>query len=198
MDMKAAQICYGSPEFQLTKAAIAELGRWYGIPTWGYAGCSDAKVMDQQAAAEAMLSITMAKLTGANLVHDVGYLESGLTGSFEMMVLSDELIGLADHLMKGIEISPETLMLDELDEVGPGGHFLNTANTREHFRDFWYPDLLSREIRESWEADGKKPLGALLNNKVKSLIKEHQPAVLDADIKENLEQILERADKETQ
>jgi trimethylamine--corrinoid protein Co-methyltransferase len=56
MDMSAAQICYGSPEFQLTKAAVAELGRWYGIPTWGYAGCSDAKVMDGQAAAEAMLS----------------------------------------------------------------------------------------------------------------------------------------------
>ncbi|NQS92295.1 MAG: trimethylamine methyltransferase family protein, partial [Chloroflexi bacterium] len=72
MDMKAAQICYGSPEFQLTKAAIAELGRWYGIPTWGYAGCSDAKVMDEQAAAEAMLSIVMATFTGANLIHDVG------------------------------------------------------------------------------------------------------------------------------
>jgi len=44
------QICYASPEFQLTKAAVAELGRWYGLPTWGYAGCSDAKVMDEQAA----------------------------------------------------------------------------------------------------------------------------------------------------
>jgi trimethylamine--corrinoid protein Co-methyltransferase len=197
MDMKAAQICYASPEFQLTKAAVAELGRWYGIPTWGYAGCSDAKVMDEQAAAEAMLSIVMAKLTGANLIHDVGYMESGLTGSYEMIVLSNELIGLADHLMKGIEINQDTLMLDELHDIGPGGHFLNTTNTHARFRDYWYPELLSRDIRESWEADGKKPLGQLLTQKVKAVINEHQPEVLDKNAKSDLDQILEQADKDT-
>jgi trimethylamine--corrinoid protein Co-methyltransferase len=111
MDMAAAQICYASPEFQLTKAAIAELGRWYGIPTWGYAGCTDAKVLDEQAALEALLSVLMARLSGANLIHDVGYMESGLTGSFEMIVLTDELIALADNLMKGIEVSNETIWL---------------------------------------------------------------------------------------
>ena len=122
MDMKSAQICYGSPEFQLTKAAIAQLGRWYGLPTWGYAGCTDAKVMDEQAAAEALLAVMMAKLSGANLIHDVGYVESGLTISFEMIVLTDELVAMTDHLMKGIDISDEMLMLDEIDSVGPGGH----------------------------------------------------------------------------
>lgn len=198
MDMKAAQICYGSPEFQLTKTAIAELGRWYGIPTWGYAGCSDAKVMDEQAAAEAMLSIVMAKLSGGNLIHDVGYMESGLTGSFEMIVLSDELIGLADHLLKGIEVSPETLMLEELHRIGPGGHFLNTSTTRERFRNFWYPSLLSREIRESWVADGSQPLGDRLTEKVKTLIKDHQPAPLDQGAKKQIQDILKQAEKELQ
>ena len=71
MDMGAAQICCASHEFQLTEAAIAELGRWYGIPTWGYAGCSDAKVMDEQAALEAMLSVLMARFSGINLIHEV-------------------------------------------------------------------------------------------------------------------------------
>ncbi len=196
MDMKAAQICYASPEFQLTKAAVAELGRWYGIPTWGYAGCSDAKVMDEQAAAEAMLSIVMAKLTGANLIHDVGYMESGLTGSYEMIVLSDELIGLADHLMKGIEVSEETLLLDELDKIGPGGHFLNTKTTHEHFRNFWYPGLLSREIRESWVADGELTLGDRLTARVKKIIDEHQPEPLDPGAREHIEDILAKVDKE--
>jgi len=196
MDMKAAQICYASPEFQLTKAAVAELGRWYGMPTWGYAGCSDAKVMDEQAAAEAMLSIVMAKMTGANLIHDVGYMESGLTGSYEMIVLSDELIGLANHLMKGVEVNQDTLMLDELHEVGPGGHFLNTEATHDHFRDFWYPSLLSREIRESWVEDGELSLGDRLQDKVKTLIAEHQPEPLDEGAKEQIEDILNRARKE--
>lgn len=192
MDMKSTQICYGGPEFQLTKAAVAQLGRWYGMPTWGYAGCSDAKVMDEQAAAEAMLSVLMAKLTGANLIHDVGYVESGLTTSFEMIVLTDELIALADNLVKGIEVSDETLMLDELHEVGPGGHFLNTDTTMARFQDFWYPELISREIRETWLEWGGTTLGERLNEKVRTIIKKHQPEPLALEKKEKVQKVLEQ------
>ncbi len=193
MDMKSTQICYGGPEFQLTKAAVAQLGRWYGMPTWGYAGCSDAKVMDEQAAAEAMLSVLMAKLTGANLIHDVGYMESGLTTSFEMIVLTDELVAMTDSLINGIEVSDETLMLDELHQVGPGGHFLNTDATMDHFQDFWYPDLMSRAIRETWLERGGTTLGERLKGKVKTIIEEHRPEPLAADKKQRLQAILEEA-----
>jgi len=196
MDMKSTQICYGGPEFQLTKAAIAQLGRWYGMPTWGYAGCSDAKVMDEQASAEAMLSVLMAKLTGANLIHDVGYMESGLTTSFEMIVLTDELVAMTDALINGIEVSDETLMLDELHQVGPGGHFLDTDATMERFQDFWYPDLMSRVIRETWLERGGTTLGERLNEKVKIIVKEHQPRPLEPEKKERLQEILERAKSE--
>jgi trimethylamine--corrinoid protein Co-methyltransferase len=193
MDMGAAQICYASPEFQLTKSAIAELGRWYGLPTWGYAGCTDAKVMDEQAALEAMLSVLMAKLSGANLVHDVGYIESGLTTSFEMIVLTDELIAMTDHLMKGIEVNDDTLMLDEVDQVGPGGHFLDTEQTLARFRDFWYPGLLDRRRRPEWLAGGATTLGQRLNAKVKEMIKEHQPQPLDPETKRQVQEILAKA-----
>jgi trimethylamine--corrinoid protein Co-methyltransferase len=193
MDMSAAQICYASPEFQLTKAAIAQLGRWYGLPTWGYAGCSDAKMMDEQAALESLLSVIMAKFSGANLVHDVGYVESGLTGSYEMIVLTDELIAMADHLMKGIEISDDTLMLDELHAVGPGGHFLDSRNTLERFRDFWYPGLLDRGRREQWLAAGAQTLGHKLNARVKEIISSHRPRPLDAAVKQEVQEILAQA-----
>jgi trimethylamine--corrinoid protein Co-methyltransferase len=190
MDMKSAQICYGSPEFQLTKAAIAQLGRWYGIPTWGYAGCTDAKVLDEQAAAEAMLSVMMAKFSGANLIHDVGYVESGLTASLEMIVLTDELVALTDHLMKGIEITDETLMLDEIHTAGPGGHFLDTKQTLKRFRDFWYPDLLDRGRREQWLAEGSRTLGQRLNARVKEITKKHRPKALEAGVKGRVEDIV--------
>jgi trimethylamine--corrinoid protein Co-methyltransferase len=193
MDMKAAQICYASPEFQLTKTAIAELGRWYGIPTWGYAGCSDAKVMDEQAALEALLSVIMARFSGANLIHDVGYMESGLTGSYEMIVLTDELIAMTDHLMKGIEVSDETMMLDELDTIGPGGHFLDTKQTLSRFRDFWYPSLLSRSIRPGWLAEGATTLGQRLNTRVKEIIREHRVKPLESEKKRRLQEILGEA-----
>jgi len=193
MDMGATQICYASPEFQLTKAAIAELGRWYGIPTWGYAGCSDAKVMDEQAALEAMLSVLMAKFSGGNLIHDVGYMESGLTCSFEMIVLTDEMIAMTDHIMKGIEVSEDTLMLDELDMVGPGGHFLDTEQTLNRFRDFWFPGLLDRKRREKWLETGAATLGQQLNARVKEIIKEHQPKPLEPDKKQQVREILAQA-----
>jgi len=195
MDMGAAQICYASPEFQLTKAAIAELGRWYGIPTWGYAGCSDAKVMDEQAALEAMLSVLMAKLSGANLVHDVGYVESGLATSFEMIVLTDELIAMTDHIMKGIEVSDDTLMVNELDKVGPGGHFLDTEQTLKRFREFWFPSLLDRKRRPQWLEAGAITLGQRLNTRVKEIIKEHRPKPLAPDKRQKVREILAKAVK---
>ena len=193
MDMKAAQICYGSPEFQLTKAAIAQLGRWYGIPTWGYAGCTDAKVLDEQAAAEAMLSVMMAKFSGANLIHDVGYVESGLTTSYEMIVLTDELVALTDHLMKGIEITDETLMLEEIHTVGPGGHFMDTEQTLKRFRNFWYPDLLDRGRREQWLEAGSTTLGQRLTARVKEIIQEHRPKELEPDKRRAIQEIVAQA-----
>jgi trimethylamine--corrinoid protein Co-methyltransferase len=193
MDMKSAQICYASPEFQLTKAAIAQLGRWYGLPTWGYAGCSDAKVLDEQAAAEAMLSVLMAKLSGANLIHDVGYVESGLTTSFEMIVLTDELVALVNNLMKGIEIDDDTLMLDEIHDVGPGGHFMDTQQTLERFRDFWYPGLLDRGRREQWLATGGTTLGQRLNDRVREIVEHHRPGPLKVDKRQQVQEILARA-----
>lgn len=195
MDMSSTQICYGSPEFQLTKAAIAELGRWYGMPTWGYAGCTDAKVMDEQAAVEAMLSVIMAKLSGANLVHDVGYMESGLATSYEMILLTDELVAMCDHLMKGIEVSDETLMVDELHQVGPGGHFLDTRQTLKRFREFWFPSLLDRKRRPQWLESGAATLGQRLNTKVKEIIKEHRPRPLEPAKKKKLWEILAQATK---
>jgi trimethylamine--corrinoid protein Co-methyltransferase len=193
MDMSSAQICYASPEFQLTKAAIAELGRWYGIPTWGYAGCSDAKVMDEQAALEALLSVVMAKLSGANLVHDVGYIESGLTTSFEMIVLTDELIAMAGHLMKGIQTDDASLMLDEVHRVGPGGHFLDSEQTLAHFRHFWYPGLLDRRRRPEWLKAGAPSLGERLTARVKEIIKEHRPRPLEPEKKRAIGDILAAA-----
>ena len=193
MDMKAAQICYASPEFQLTKAAIAQLGRRYGIPTWGYAGCTDAKVMDEQASLESLLSVMMAKFSGANLIHDVGYMESGLTFSFEMLVLTDELIALTDNLMKGIEINADTLMLDEVHEVGPGGHFLNTEQTMNRFKDFWYPSLIDRGIRPTWLEEGATTLGQRLTSRVNEMLAEYQPKPLDKAKKRAVQEILAQA-----
>jgi trimethylamine--corrinoid protein Co-methyltransferase len=135
----------------------------------------------------------MAKLSGGNLIHDVGYMESGLTTSYEMIVLTDELVAMTDHILKGIDVNEATLSVDELHKVGPGGHFLNTEATLGRFREFWYPGLLDRKRRETWMKKGATTLGERLNGRVKQIIAEHQPKPLSPDKSHKLREILARA-----
>jgi trimethylamine--corrinoid protein Co-methyltransferase len=149
--------------------------------------------MDEQAALEAMLSIFMAKLSGANLVHDVGYMESGLATSFEMIVLTDELVSMTVHIMKGIEVGSDTLMIDEVDKVGPGGKFIDTENTLNKYRAFWFPSLLDRKIRSQWLKEGASTLGKRLNEKVKEILGNHRPPALSHAKKQRVNEILAKA-----
>ncbi len=189
LDMGAMQTSYAGPEAQRSNAITAQLGRWYGLPTWGFAGCTDSKVLDEQAALEGMLTVMTAKLSGVNLAHDAGYLESGRTTSFEMLTLTDELISMMDHMTAGITIGEDTLMLDEIDRIGPGGNYLESPETAERFRDFWYPDLISRDIRGQWSQKGSTTLGQRLHNKVNRILREHHPEPLDKACKSRIWEI---------
>ncbi len=191
-DMKSVQICYGSPEFQLTKAAVAQLGRYYGMPTWGYSGCSDAKVLDEQAAVDTTMATLMAEFTGCNLIHDVGYMESGLTTSLELIVLTDELVAMTNHIMPGIPVSEKTLMIDEIDKVGPGGNFLATKETVAHFREFWEPRFFDRSRLEEWQKNGSLTTGQRLNAKVKEIIKDYEVERLPKEVIQQIMSAMER------
>jgi trimethylamine--corrinoid protein Co-methyltransferase len=190
LDMRSMQVSYCSPELQLTNIAMAQLAQWYGMPTWGFGGGSDSKVLDEQAALEALFAVLVAQLSGANLAHDVGYLESGVTTSFEMVVLADELIAMTDQLMRGIEVTEETLLVEEIDRVGPGGHYMKTPQTVKRFRDYWFPSLLSRKTRERWLEAGGLTLGQRLNERVKEILAGHSTEPLDPQQKKKIEETL--------
>ncbi len=195
MDMATTSPSYAAPEFMLSVAAWAELAHHYGLPVWGYAGCSDSKVFDGQAALEAAMNTLVATLSGQNLVHDVGYIESGITGSFEQLVTSNEVIGMAKRITKGIEITEQTLALDVIDAVGPGGHFLAQDHTLLHFRENWFPKLMDRNNYETWVEKGKKTLGQRANERVREILETHAPEPLPEEVRGKLEAIIERAEK---
>jgi len=132
LDMKDMISVYGAPEFQLARVMAAEMGRFYHLPVWGYAGHSDSKVVDAQAAASAQFAVQVALMAKTNLNHDVGYLESGLTAAPEMMVLVNELISMTRRFMEGVRIDDEALALDVIDEIAPGGQFMNHEHTMAH------------------------------------------------------------------
>jgi len=186
MDMKTTISVYGAPEFQLARVLVAEMGRFYGLPTWGYAGHSDSCTMDEQAAADSAFSVLVALLTGTNLVHDVGYLEAGLTTSPGMVVFTAEMISMMRHFVKGVSMDAESLALEVIHKVGPGGDFLTQRHTLKHFRELWRPALISRQRVDDWIAEGSKRLGKRLQEKTVAIIEEHQPEPMPDSVREEI------------
>jgi trimethylamine--corrinoid protein Co-methyltransferase len=192
LDMRSTISVYSAPEFELARVAVAEMGRFYGLPTWGYAGHSDSCVVDEQAAIDATFSVLASLLAGSNLVHDVGYLEAGLTTSPEMIVLTAEMIDMLRRFMEGVSLDPESLALDVIHQVGPGGEFISTEHTMNHFRDFWDPTLFNRQRVEDWLEAGGKRMGDRLREKTVGIMEEHQPESLPDEERREIEEILER------
>jgi trimethylamine--corrinoid protein Co-methyltransferase len=196
MDMATSILSYGAPELALIGAAMTDVAKWLGVPMFSTAGCSDSKVLDQQAAIEATLSIVIAALSGANLIHDVGYLESGLLGSFDMLVMSDEVIGMAKRILRGVRVTPETLAVDIIEQVGPGGHYLTQEHTRQHFKtEVWFPTIVDRQMRRSWEAGGRKTMAERVRAKVVDILQRHEPLPIDAGVERRLEEIVAQAEQ---
>jgi trimethylamine--corrinoid protein Co-methyltransferase len=198
MDMSKGLISYAAPEFMLAMTAFSEMYHHYEIPIFSFAGCSDAKVFDQQAAAEGALWMLLTALGGGNLIHDVGYVESGMTASYQQLVSMNEVAGLVKRIMRGMDLTEETVPLDVIDQVGPGGHFLGETHTLEHFRQNWIPELFDRSPRDEWEKDGALTLGDRAAERVRHILREHEPAPLDGEIAVALEDVIQRAEERVQ
>lgn len=186
LDMRSTLDIYAAPE---NRVMLVELAHRYGLPIFGLAGCSDAKLPDEQAAAEAAFSLILEAMAGAQMVHDVGYLEGGRTNSVEQIVICDELIAFVKRFMTGLEINEETLALDLIDQVGPHGDFLGTKHTRSHFKEDWYPRLLDRSGYEAWLAAGGKTLRQRARERVEEILESHQPEPLPADVQRRVDEL---------
>jgi len=193
LDMRSSVNVYSGPDFCLNHIALKEIASFYGLPDFNTGGCTDAKVLDQQAAMEAALSLFQAGLVGSNLVHDIGYMESGLTACWELIILADEIIDEIKFFLKGIEVNKATLAIELIDKVGPGGNFLTEEHTLKHFKEIWYPKVMNRDNYKKWVQDGSKPLDTILNEKVKWIFENHKPEPLSEEVKGEIEKILERA-----
>ncbi len=194
LDMKTTVATYTSPEFMKHCMALSEMAHYYyHLPVWGFSGCSDSKLPDMQAGIESALWILWTALSGANLIHDVGYIESGLTCSLEMMVVSDEIISFVKQLMAGIQLTPETLALHVIDEVGPGGEYLTSDHTMNHYRDVWYPRLFDRRSYESWQEVGEPTAVKTARQIAQEIIATHKPEPISEDVRQALQTIIDEA-----
>jgi len=195
MDLRSGRPAYGSPEMSLYSAALADVCRWLGIPFMGTAGASEAKGLDLQAAIESTIQVVLSGLSGATLVHDVGFLDCADIGSLESLVMNDEIIAMIRRIMRGIEVSDDTLMLDLIDEVGPGGEFMSERHTAKHCRaEIWTPTLMDRQPWVNWQAAGAHPMLDRIRAKLREILSTHQPPPLPDGAAEKIEVILQAAE----
>jgi trimethylamine--corrinoid protein Co-methyltransferase len=193
-DMRTGRPAYGGPETSLYSAAMSDISRYLGLPFMGTAGASESKLVDLQAAIESTIQVVLSGLSGATLVHDVGFLDCADIGSLEMLVMTDEIIAMTRRIMRGVEISDETLMLDLIDRVGPGGEFLSAKETAKLCRsEIWTPGLLDRDPWVTWEAGGAASMNDRIRARIQKILAEHQSPPLSADAAARIEAILQAA-----
>jgi len=195
MDMITTVPSFGSPEFNAMQAAIAEVAHYMGIPVFGTAGCTDSCTIDGQAAAEAAMNILTAIQSGAQLVHDVGYIESGMTGSIEQLVMGDEIIAMVRRFIDGIKINDDSQALELINQVGPGGSFRNLEHTKKYISQIWSPELLDHQNIDKWIVSGGKSMEERLREKTIRIIEQHKVEELSDDVLDKIDRIIEKAEK---
>jgi trimethylamine--corrinoid protein Co-methyltransferase len=196
LDMKHSLWPWGAPEWHIASAIYSQLSRRYGLSTWDTAGTTDSKTVDEQASIEGAYSLLMAALGGGNIIHDVGFLEGGLTGSLNFLVMMDEVVTLVKRILRNFPVDRETLAIDLIEEVGPGGDFFTKPHTLNHFKqELWYPHLLDRSNYDRWVKEGNLTLQARAQAEVKRILSSHQPAPLPEETRKELEQIIQSAER---
>lgn len=169
LSMRTSSEVYCSPEAYAGQLVQCDLARFYGLPSFGYGGITDSKTLDEQWSAESALTLVLSALSRATLVHDVGYMESGMQSSHESIVLGEELVGYARALLREVRVDDEALALDEIKAVGPGGNHLPRPYTRRHHKEFWDPQLLDKQVHERWARTGAQRLGERVHERAAAL-----------------------------
>lgn len=198
IDMRSGSPAFGTPEGALALLCGAQLARHYGLPYRGSGGLNNSKTPDAQAAYETQMSLWPAVLAHANIVlHSAGWLEAGLVCSLEKFILDVEGLAMMHHFLDGLEINDETLALDSIAEVGPGGHHFGTAHTMARYRDAFYKPIISdRQNYDNWYDNGALDALQRAHLVAVQLLTEYERPPLDEAIEEALQDYVVRRSAE--
>jgi trimethylamine--corrinoid protein Co-methyltransferase len=197
VDMRTGSPAFGTPESVKAQFASGQMARRYGLP-WRSSNATASPVVDAQAAYEAEMAVWGAVMGGVNLLYQgAGWLEGGLTASYEKLIIDAEILQMMAEVLQPLEVSEGSLGLDAIAEVGPGGHFFGTAHTLERYETAFYTPLVSdwRNF-ETWQADGSRTATERANGIWKRLLAEAVPPPLDPAIATALDAFIERRKRE--
>lgn len=172
------------------QGVATSMGKYYDIPVFGLGGSTDSKILDQQCAAEATISLFTAHLNGANIIHDSGFMDAGMQGSLQLLAIDNDLIGFIRAATKSVDINKETLALDLIDELGPTGDYLAHDHTYNHFRDPYYSALADKRQYDDWMDQGGDTMEKRAAEQVDAILESHQVEPLPERIQTNLRKVV--------
>lgn len=198
VDMKSGSPAFGTPEGAWAMMIGAQLARHYQLPYRGSGSLNTSKTPDAQAAYETMWTIWPAILAHTNFVmHATGWLEGGLTISYEKFIIDLENLAMFAHFLQGLEINQDTLALDMIAAVGPGGHHFGTPHTQARFQtEFYQPFLSDRLNYETWREAGSFDTAQRAYLIWKELLTQYEPPALDPAIEAGLREFVARRERE--
>jgi len=178
MELRRGGVTGGGPEDALLQAACIEMARSYHLPSCVGTFATGAKALDWQAGVENALSGLVSLLAGADIVYGAGLLQAAKVFSFEQLLLDCEIFDMLRHLSAGIPVDQESLALEIIEAVGPGGHFMEQEHTRMHMREIWQPELLDRMPLEAWRKAGRPTALGRARARAREILAAHQPEPL--------------------
>ncbi len=193
VDMRTGSPAFGTPEYVKAAFATGQLARRYGLP-FRSSNVTGANTVDAQAAYESEMAVWGAVMGGVNLLYQgAGWLEGGLTASYEKLILDAEILQMMAEVLQPLVVDDAEIGLDAIADVGPGGHFFGTAHTLERFEHAFYRPVLSdwRNF-ETWQDDGALTAEQRANRIWKQLLAEHEPPPLDPAAADALAAFLDR------
>ena len=175
VDMRLGSYNYGAPEIAMSCSAIADLAHFYKLPVWGTGGCCDSNAMDAQAGAEATFSLLSSALSGANLIHDLGFFSQGLCISPGFSLILDEIVSMIKRYLEGFEVNDQSLGLDLIDEIGPGGIYIDHEHTYKNFKQMWTPRVFDRTNFEMIDKESILDATQRAQKQAGEILKQHRP-----------------------
>jgi trimethylamine--corrinoid protein Co-methyltransferase len=184
-DLRDMKYLAGAVEMGLMNAAGAQMAQFYQLPYYATSGMTDSKAIDAQAGYESAITSTLVALAGANFIHDAaGFIEFCLTASFDKLVVDNEIIGMVMRAVEGIEVNEKTIALDEIKNVGPGGHFVSSRHTRKYMRsEQYHPQLSNRDTRREWQKAGALDTWQRATAYANQILEAPTKNILDEDIR---------------
>jgi trimethylamine--corrinoid protein Co-methyltransferase len=157
MDLRTMDLTMGSVETAMMNTCAVYLAKRYKLPIYASAGVTDAKVPDIQSGFEKGVSYLLVAMAGADYIHlAAGMLDSGNSISYEQFIIDNEILGMVLRLIRGVDVDSETLAVNTIENVGPGGNYITEEHTVKHmFRQFFYPTLAVRMNFDRWQEQGQ-------------------------------------------